>query len=111
LRYCRGDFNSTEAGAARVSRANLLAMQPTRLPLQSKPDSSEIVRARLVLKFAVCAALIAITWAVFGQTLGHEFVNFDDPNYVTENEQVQAGLNWHGVAWALPIFILTIGIR
>jgi protein O-mannosyl-transferase len=58
------------------------------------------VRARLVLKFAICAALIAITWAVFGQTVGHEFVNFDDPSYVSENEQVRAGLNWHSVAWA-----------
>jgi len=48
------------------------------------------VRAQLVLKLAVCAALIAITWAVFGQTVGHEFVNFDDPIYVSENDHVLA---------------------
>jgi Tfp pilus assembly protein PilF len=58
------------------------------------------VRAQLVLKFAICAVLIAITWAVFGQTGGHEFVNFDDPSYVSENDQVRAGLSWQGVAWA-----------
>ena len=58
------------------------------------------MRAQLVLKFAICAALIAITWAVFGQTLGHEFVNFDDPIYVSENDHVRAGLSWQGVAWA-----------
>jgi protein O-mannosyl-transferase len=58
------------------------------------------VRAQLVLKFAICAALIAITWAVFGQTVGHGFVNFDDPIYVSENDHVLAGLSWHGVAWA-----------
>jgi Tfp pilus assembly protein PilF len=58
------------------------------------------VRTPLVLRFAICAALIAITWAVFGQTVGHGFVNFDDPIYVSENENVRAGLNWHGVAWA-----------
>jgi len=58
------------------------------------------VRAQLVLKFAICAALIAITWAVFGQTVGHEFVNFDDPIYVSENDHVRAGLSWQGVAWA-----------
>src|SRR5205085_4712453 len=40
------------------------------------------------------------TWAVFGQTLGHEFVNFDDPIYVSENDHVRAGLSWQGVAWA-----------
>ena len=58
------------------------------------------MRAQLVLKFAICAALIAITWAVFGQTVGHEFVNFDDPNYVSENPQVHAGLNWQSIVWA-----------
>jgi protein O-mannosyl-transferase len=58
------------------------------------------VRTQLVLRFAICAALIAITWAVFGQTLGHGFVNFDDPLYVSENDHIRAGLNWHGVVWA-----------
>jgi len=58
------------------------------------------VRAQLVLKFAICAALIVITWAVFGETVGHEFVNFDDPIYVSENDHVRAGLSWQGVAWA-----------
>ncbi len=58
------------------------------------------MRAQLVLKLAICAALIAITWAVFGQTVGHEFVNFDDPIYVSENDHVLAGLSCQGVAWA-----------
>ena len=58
------------------------------------------MRAQLVLKFAICAGLIAITWAVFGQTVGHEFVNFDDPNYVSENPQIHAGLNWQSIVWA-----------
>jgi tetratricopeptide (TPR) repeat protein len=58
------------------------------------------LRAKLVLKFAICVALAAITWAVFGQTLGHQFVNYDDPLYVLENSHVRAGLNWHGVVWA-----------
>jgi protein O-mannosyl-transferase len=58
------------------------------------------VRAQLALRIAICAGLIAITWAVFGQTLGHDFVNFDDPPYVSENPQIQAGLNWQNVVWA-----------
>ncbi len=58
------------------------------------------MRAQLVLKFAICAVLIAITWVVFGQTLGHEFVNFDDPFYVSENPQIEAGLNWQNILWA-----------
>ncbi len=52
------------------------------------------------LKLAICGLLIALTWAVFGQTIGHQFVNYDDPLYVTDNAHVRAGLNWHGVIWA-----------
>jgi len=59
------------------------------------------VRLEVVLKFAICFALVAITFAIFGQTLGHEFVNYDDPVYVSENPRIQAGLNGQSVAWAL----------
>ena len=52
------------------------------------------------LKLGVCAAIVALTWAVFGQTIRHQFVNYDDPNYVTNNAHVVAGLSWYGVIWA-----------
>jgi protein O-mannosyl-transferase len=52
------------------------------------------------LKLAICAALVAVTWAVFGQTFGHEFVNFDDPDYVAVNPHIHTGLTWQAVAWA-----------
>ncbi len=44
--------------------------------------------------------LIAITWAVFGQTFHHQFINYDDPLYVYDNAHVRAGLSWQGIAWA-----------
>jgi Flp pilus assembly protein TadD len=50
---------------------------------------------------AVCIFLAAITFAVFGQTLRHGFVNFDDGLYVYENPVVQKGLTWGGFRWAL----------
>jgi protein O-mannosyl-transferase len=40
--------------------------------------------------------LAAITWAVFGQTLGHQFVNYDDQNYVYENPEIVSGITAHG---------------
>jgi len=49
---------------------------------------------------AVCLFLAAITFAVFGQTLGHEFVNFDDNVYVYENPVVAGGLTFKGIVWA-----------
>ena len=50
--------------------------------------------------FGICVFLIALTWAVFGQTFRHQFINYDDPLYVLDNAHVRAGLNWHGVVWA-----------
>ncbi|MDO8684799.1 MAG: tetratricopeptide repeat protein [Armatimonadota bacterium] len=44
--------------------------------------------------------LIAITLAVYIQTTGFDFINFDDPRYVSENPKVQAGLTKAGVVWA-----------
>ncbi len=49
----------------------------------------------------VCIFLAAITLAVFGQTLGYDFVNWDDDEYVYENPVVQQGLTWEGFRWAL----------
>jgi protein O-mannosyl-transferase len=48
----------------------------------------------------VCLGLVAVTWAVFGQTLGHDFVNFDDHVYVYENPLVIGGLSIEGIIGA-----------
>ncbi len=48
----------------------------------------------------VCICLAALIWAVFGQTLRHDFVNYDDPRYVYQNARITSGLNIAGVAWA-----------
>ena len=60
----------------------------------------QIVRARLALKFTVCLALLVITFALFGQTLGHDFINLDDPEYVAQNPHIQSGVNWRSIVWA-----------
>ena len=52
------------------------------------------------LSILICAILVLLTLAVYGQTLGHDFINFDDPPYVTDNSHVKAGLGWSGVTWA-----------
>ena len=41
-----------------------------------------------------------VTVAVYWPATGHDFVNYDDPDYVTANPHVQGGLNWEGVKWA-----------
>jgi len=48
----------------------------------------------------ICLALAAITFAVFGQTLRHDFVYYDDNEYVYENPMVARGLTRQGIVWA-----------
>jgi tetratricopeptide (TPR) repeat protein len=62
----------------------------------------------------ICIALAVLTLAVFGQTVTHEFINFDDGDYVTNNPVVKQGVtvrgiiavcthaysaNWHPLTW------------
>jgi protein O-mannosyl-transferase len=47
----------------------------------------------------LCLVLAAITFAVFGQTAGFSFVNFDDDLYVYANARVTDGLSLKGLAW------------
>ena len=46
----------------------------------------------------MCLVLSGITLVTFWPVTGHEFINFDDPDYVTENPRVLTGLNWNSVA-------------
>src|SRR5438874_12178490 len=48
----------------------------------------------------VCLLLVLLTAAVYWPVARHKFVNFDDPDYVTGNPYVQAGLAKQSVIWA-----------
>jgi tetratricopeptide (TPR) repeat protein len=72
-----------------------------------KKKTLELFNSRLEkgpsLRFAsfyVCLALVAFTWFVFGQTLRHDFVNFDDHVYVYQNPVITRGLSVDGVLGA-----------
>src|SRR5215471_5487113 len=53
-----------------------------------------------VMDLLVCLVLVAVTWTVFGQTLTHDFVNFDDHVYVYENPLVIRGFSTEGIIGA-----------
>ena len=48
----------------------------------------------------ICVFLAEVALVAYWQVLYSDFVNYDDPVYVTENKQVQAGLTQEGVEWA-----------
>lgn len=47
----------------------------------------------------ICLVLAALTLAVFGQTAGFGFVNYDDGFYVYHNAKVAGGLSLKNLAW------------
>ncbi len=53
-----------------------------------------------VVVVVICIFLAAMTWIVFGQTLGNDFVAYDDGDYVYANPIVRSGITLRGVVWA-----------
>ncbi|MGO9108232.1 MAG: hypothetical protein ACLP9L_03270, partial [Thermoguttaceae bacterium] len=53
---------------------------------------------------AVGALLLLAVALVFGQTLRHAFVHYDDNGYVYDNPQVARGFSAQGIAWAFSDF-------
>lgn len=48
----------------------------------------------------IIVLLCAVTIAVYWQVKSHEFVDADDPLYITENMHVQGGMTFDNLAWA-----------
>ena len=44
--------------------------------------------------------LILVTFVAFEQVRQNDFVSYDDDNYVSENKNVNKGINFESVAWA-----------
>jgi hypothetical protein len=53
---------------------------------------------------AICALLLVAVAAIYGQVLGHGFIDLDDDVYVTANPHVATGLTAPSVGWALTTF-------
>jgi tetratricopeptide (TPR) repeat protein len=51
-------------------------------------------------EWCVYLLLFLAIFAVYGQVRHFDFVNFDDPEYVSGNNHIRAGLTWDGLRWA-----------
>jgi protein O-mannosyl-transferase len=83
----------------RVAETGSTALSAERpaAPLSSRRDEQSL--GRRVLLLALLLALVTV--AVYSHVLRNDFVNYDDPEYVTNNAHVLQGLTWHGLAWAM----------
>src|SRR5438874_5889370 len=48
----------------------------------------------------LCLVLAAITLLLYNPVTHHDFVNYDDDRYVTDNPHVHSGLSWETITWA-----------
>jgi protein O-mannosyl-transferase len=71
---------------------------PGQFQSQSGPVTSP--RRKILLSLLLVMATLALYYPVHR----HPFLNYDDGPYVTENDQVQAGLTWLTVKWAFTTF-------
>src|SRR5207253_7785436 len=67
------------------------------IPGHARLSSSRVTRPVLL----VSAALVAAGAFVYAPARHHEFVNFDDIQYVSQNPAVTGGLNGRSISWAL----------
>jgi tetratricopeptide (TPR) repeat protein len=49
----------------------------------------------------IMALLMAVTMALYWPSVHHDFINYDDPEYVSANPRVLAGLSASNTCWAL----------
>ena len=62
---------------------------------------SRLVKAVTSTPALVSLAICVATLGVYLRTAGFDFLNYDDPDYVTENPHVLKGLTRHSIWWAL----------
>ena len=67
--------------------------------MSSQPADRHVRRQHLLIG----AGLFVATLLLFSRVLlpGYEFINYDDPDYVTANAHVRAGLSAAGMRWAM----------
>jgi len=81
------------------SAATLRQREPERHPdpwrLFSSPEKRSVVLSML---------LVGVSLAVYNPVIRNGFINFDDPQYITHNPHVTAGLTWETIRWCFSSF-------
>ena len=75
---------------------------------KSKPAPTEAATQVIAVPdfpaWLLAAFLALVTIAIYSPAAHFDFINFDDPLYVTDNDHVKSGLTLAGLRWALTAF-------
>ena len=55
----------------------------------------------------ILLGLAVVTFGIYAQVIGHQFISLDDPTYIRENPIVNRGVTPAGLAWAFTTFYAT----
>ncbi len=83
-----------------MPRPRHTARNPTGRPRPTPPREPSGLSRGLRLDVLVSVVLVTLVLVTFAPTFQSSFVEWDDPDYVTENPAVLAGVTWQGVEWA-----------
>src|SRR5438093_5941292 len=73
-------------------------------PTRPAASGDSRTRSDRLIASVVCILLAGIVWIAFGQTLHHQFLNYDDGSYVYANPRITSGLTLDNVKWAFTHF-------
>jgi len=57
------------------------------------------------IKYLIIIFLIVASFIAFGRIIGNDFINFDDNDYITENNHIKAGLSSETIKWAFSAVV------
>jgi hypothetical protein len=70
---------------------------------QERTAKAEVVSQPNTNRTVIALSLLLVlgTFFLYGAVRTHDFINYDDKDYVIDNPHVTAGLNWETVRWSL----------
>jgi hypothetical protein len=70
---------------------------------QERTAKAEVVSQPNTKRTVLALSLLLVlgTFVLYGAVRTHDFINYDDKDYVIDNPHVTAGLNWETVRWSL----------
>jgi tetratricopeptide (TPR) repeat protein len=91
-----------EQMAKRTARKRKAALVAAAKKRNAIPLSHNIRLRRSDL--VILLGLAVMTFGIYAQVSGHQFITLDDPTYIRENPNVNRGVTLAGIAWAFTTF-------
>jgi protein O-mannosyl-transferase len=80
------------AGFSAATKRTPKAFEVSRVTTFERPD------------LLILLGLAIVTFGIYAQVMGHQFITFDDDSYIKENPVVNRGVTLAGLAWAFTTF-------